>query len=357
MSFINSDILTTTGLASAFAQTSHFVKASKWQFQLQRRYGKLPALGRRKRRLRLIMAPHGSGGEWLARNLIQVERRMPFFNCPTQRISPALINAEGGWELPFEYNKETQGDHPMETLLGLIAFLDENDMLRHASNRVAPQLAEFEQILVHETHGLLMTESLIRYFGMPSLMVVTDPVFCIDKMMKTRAEETRYLRDEFAAIASPEFQLRFLGRNGRAFRKVWQKIAELPESEDRVLYERVLALGAINQMFLRLSVKYPQAETLTLRDLVLSPNLIYSLGLIGGTGIKSDGEELASIHEFRPDINSITMGLTGRPQVLVEKQARRCYQLLDAAGLAEGMPLLSVGEEFADMGRRKSVVA
>jgi hypothetical protein len=110
-------------------------------------------------------------------------------------------------------------------------------------------------------------------------------------------------------------------------------------------------------MFLRLSVKYPQVETLTLRDLIRSPNLIYSLALMGGTGIKSDGDELASIHEFRPDINSITMGLNGRPRVMTTKQAQRCYRLLDKAGLTEGLPLLTAGEEFAGIGRRKSVVA
>jgi hypothetical protein len=337
---------TASTLRSAFDQTSRNVKLAAWNLRLQRQHGKIMHLHTRKNRLRLMFGAYGSGGEWLARNLMLVEKDMPYFNNPLLRIKPNLIEADGRWNLPFDYVKDTEGKHPMETLVGLIASLEDNNLLESASNRIRAKAAAVEQILIQEAHGLLMIEPLVRTFDCPTLLIATDPVYCVDIMLAENSENSaNYLRDEFQAIASPAFQMRFLGHSAKAFRRAHQRVCEMPEGRERTLLEQILTLGAINQMFLWMSIKYPKVEALTLRDLILAPNLIYTLGLIGGRKVEHN-MVLQPKTDFRPDISSITAGMNGRPHRLSIDEVREGYKLLADASLAEGRPLLSLGEPF-----------
>jgi hypothetical protein len=353
MSLMNSDthFSASTGLRSALEKTSRFVKMGTWQMRLQKRFGKVENLKYKKNRLRLILGPHGSGADWLSRNLIQVERGMPYFNSPLTRIKPAMIEADGRWNLPFEYMKETFGKHPMEALFAQLVCLEDNDLLESTSNRIHAREANYEQVLVHEPYGLLMTEAVIRTFQSPTLLIVTDPVYCVDKAIFEQSAEVlqHYLQEDFEAVGSPAFLLRFMGSKTKAFRRVHQHIKDMPESAERTIYKQVLTLGAMNQMFLKLSVLYPKVDTLTLRDLVLTPNLIYQLGVIGGRKLDDNGYELAPKTNFRPDISSITAGMTGRPHRLQVDVADKAYRLLSEAGLREGRPMLSVGEKYSEL--------
>ena len=360
MSLFKADSLfsTASSLRSAFDQTSRSVKLASWQMRLQSQHGKIEHLHMRKKRMRLMFAPYGSGGEWLARNLMLVEKDMPYFNNPLIRIKPNLIENDGHWNLPFDYAKETQGKHPMETLFAQIACFEDNDLLNFSSNRIRSKNISIEQILIQEAHGLLMTEAMIRHFDCPTLLIATDPVYCLDMMIADHGDTiARYLEDEFKAVASPAFQMGFLGQSSKAFRKVHQQISEIADAQERSIYEIILTLGAINQMFLRLSIKYPKVETLTLRDLILTPDLIYNLGLVGSKRVSHDGMVLQPKTDFRPDISSITAGMNGRPHRLNIDQVRKGYKLLADAGLAEGRPLLSLGEPFALSEQRPRVAA
>ncbi|MBF0255058.1 MAG: hypothetical protein HQL47_01065 [Gammaproteobacteria bacterium] len=362
MSFHNEDthFSASTGLRSALEKTSRFVKMGAWQLRMQNRYGKVENLKLKKHRLRLMIGAHGSGAGWLASNLIRVEQGMPFFNNPLTRLEPQMIEADGRWNVPFDYLKESFGKHPMELLLAQLASLDENDLLSKTSNRLNAQNANLDQVLVHEAHGLLMAEAVIRTFQCPTLLVVTDPVFSIDKGLAEMGSEVmaHYLEQEFDAVGDPAFLLRFMGSKTRGFRQVHQKIRALADAEERRIYQQVLALGAINHMFAKLAERYPKVETLTLRDLILSPNLIYQLGIIGGSKMQYRGLSLAPKNEFRPDISSITASMTGRPHRLSMEVARKAYAYLAEAGLAESQPMLNVGESYSELRKHsKTAVA
>ncbi len=357
MSFNNADthFSASTGLRSALEKTSRFVKMSTWQMRLQSRYGKVENLKHRKNRLRLIIGSHGSGAGWLASNLIRVEQGMPFFNNPLTRLDPHMIEVDGRWNLPFDYMKETFGKHPMELLLAQLASLDENDLLSKSSNRLNAQNTNFDRVLIHEAHGLLMTEAVVRTFSCPTLLVVTDPIYSIDKALAEIGQDlmANYLTQEFESVGDPAFLLRFMGSKTRAFRKVYQKVRDMGDGEDARVYRQILTLAAINRMFAKLSELYPKVETLTLRDLILTPNLIYQLGIVGAQQVQGI---LVPKDDFRPDISSITASMTGRPHRISVELARDAYKLLAEAGLAELRPMLNVGQDFTGLHTSAKVV-
>ncbi|QFY90348.1 hypothetical protein D5125_13135 [Magnetovirga frankeli] len=348
MSFSDTDthFSASTGLRSALEKTSRFVKMGAWQMRMQSRYGKVEHLKYKKNRLRLMLGPHGSGAAWLASNLIRVERGMPFFNTPLSRLEPHMIEADGRWNLPFDYMKETFGKHPAEHLFAQLVSLDENDLLRQSSNRLSLRNANLDQILVHEAQGLLMAEALIRTYNCPTLLVVTDPVYAIDKALVDIGPErmANYLQQEFRSVGDPAFLLRFMGSKTRGFRKVYQRIRDMPDGNEAHSYRQILSLAAINRMFTKLAGLYAKVESLTLRDLILTPNKIYQLGLIGAQPVQG---VLVPKVDFRPDISSITASMTGRPQRLSPEQTRQAYQFLAEAGLAEQRPMLNIGEQFS----------
>lgn len=318
------------------------LRAFSWRFQFWSRYGRVAADVEAMKRLRLLLGAPGSGAEWLARALVHLDKSSPCFNSPTMRIDPPLVEADRRWVVSMDYRKELRGSHPLEYLLRHLAA-PKGELLARAG--LPPQEgegAELRRILVTESNGMLMAESLVRTYRFPMILMVTDPVYCVDRLQAAEGN-TEYLMAEFNAIRDHGFLRHYFKEDARPIRKVHRKIRQIEDPVERSLFARVLTLAVIHRMFRHLASRHRLLECLSLGDLLHDPGRLRRLA--ESYCNKADRKTLSALYTFDYGLDSqiLVPDLSRRPLFLDAAGVGQAYHWLALAGLDEPQRLLSSG--------------
>ena len=316
------------------------VRLLLWRYRFWSQYGNLPKETESLKRLRLLFGARGSGADWLIRALVQFDKSMPCFDTPSERLDPRLVDDNQRWLLPLGYSKAFQGFHPFEHMLQHLSFPKGRMLKRSLNKHAGDGISQVKRILVHEPNGLLLTEALVRAYRIPMIFMVTDPVYCADRLLAAEAEdETGYLRDEFHQVNTSAFLLRFFKKDARRFRKAHKMISTMGDRQERRRYEVVLTLGALNRMFRYLSAKYQLMHCVSMADFLRDSTL---LSRLAGIYCNAPDQKMMANYDYQFSSDILVPDLSRRPRIFDSVDVNQAYRFLSLAGLEEPERLLVV---------------
>lgn len=313
-----------------------------WQQRFNRLYSPRAGLAGDPKALRLLLGVQGGGLDWLAGLLCCSAPRIRYYNEPLRRLTPPLMLSKGRDRCAIGFTKSLPAEHPLLRVLRMLVEPDNVWAAERMSNRVPHARYEPGICLVKETRALLAAEPLLRRFGSPALLLVSEPVSTVDQMLTADGLETAYLQREEAAVLRPGFVARFMPRDSRQVLSATRIIEGLPNPRERRILGRVLTVGLLNRMFRMLDARYPSATAVSLRQLSQSPRDLARLivGLLGEGWRDSAEIQVADACVTTParglDHAQLAIpGLNEPLRFLSVKEAVACRDMLAECGLAE----------------------
>jgi len=239
-------------------------------------------------KLRLILGVGRTGTSWLNRVFATAFKdQVRTISEPLFRIYPeiTLSKIESATRLATDYVTILPPTHPLilaytvltmkdfprkiQAKLGLLSRRREGDNALIQSLRVLAAPKDAQAYLIKETHSLLATEALLHHFQCPTVLLIRNPVYAVDSLLRAFGDTT-YLTGEYQYIQnSPTFGTRFLKHN-----TPFLNFFTLPFSKTIIL-EKLLTVYCIQAMFKQLAVECPNTLLIRYEDACRDPYAIF----------------------------------------------------------------------------------
>jgi hypothetical protein len=311
-----------------------------WQQRFNRLYS--PETGRKgdPTNLRLVLGVAGPELNWLGGFLSRCAPRVRFYNEPLKHLGLALQPASVPDRCAIGFTKFLPEDHSLLRVMRMLTEPGNIWVTERMSNRLPNAQYEPNVCLVKENRSLLASEAMIRAFECRTLLVLSEPIRAVDLLFDSQDREN-YLDVELRSALQSEFLTRFLPRDCRDVIAAARIVRRLPESRERSILSRAMAVGLMNRMVRILGVRYPTAATVSLPELARSP------GRLAQLAVEMLGPEWRENAELHIDDIAVTVhdgslqtkrlripSLHAPLQFLTAKEAVACRDMLAECGLA-----------------------
>jgi hypothetical protein len=311
-----------------------------WQQRFNRLYS--PETGRKgdTSQLRLVLGVASPELQWVGNLLSRCAPRVRYYNEPLKRLGLALQPSSVPDRCAIGFTKFLPDDHPLLRVTRMLTEPDNVWATERMSNRLPNAEYEPDICLVKESRSLLASEAMVRAFECRTLLVLSEPVRAVDQFLDNQ-ELDSYLEVELQTALKPEFLTRFLPRDRRDVIAAARIIRRLPESRERTVLSRAMAVGLINRMFRILGVRYPMVATISLPELANSPGRLVQLvvEMLGPEWRENAelhvGDIAMTVHEGDFQARRLRIPSLHAPlQYLTAKEAVACRDMLAECGLA-----------------------
>ena len=143
-------------------------------------------------RLRLILGVGRSGTTWTARVLGQTCTPTRLIQEPLFWMRPRLHLAAGYDHTAIPMASRLASQHRLLAAYRELTA-DTNVILRAGVRQLDRNDDDWQVCIVKEVHALLASEAIVHAFGLPTVLVVRDPVATADSILRTNGMNQEYL--------------------------------------------------------------------------------------------------------------------------------------------------------------------